>query len=117
MKTEPAAPGTMASGHVGFVDVPPCGTPGGQFLTSTTTVTIPAASEAEVIKLAVEGLVTSTSRTKPEPPGVTRAECPWGFTAICGYCPVFRVTCEKRHCPTGPDPGDWPVIASVRGHL
>src|SRR3954463_11156660 len=58
------------------------------------TVTTPDDSVAEVMPNDVEGCVTSTPRITPEPPGVTYAKWPCGAMAICGYWPVFSVTCE-----------------------
>src|SRR5690348_2178560 len=98
MSTEPEFPGTIVRGQ-GFVEVPVAGTPGGHLVGSIITVTTPAVSVADLIRFAVEGLVTSTPRTAPEPPGVTRAEWPCCAIATWGYVPLFNVTCAKRHSP------------------
>ena len=74
MSTLPALPGTKPKGQ-GIVPLEGV-TPGGHLLVSMVTVTRPAVSVEEVMKLPVEVLVTFTPRTTPEPPGVTRAKCP-----------------------------------------
>src|SRR6516225_8672203 len=48
------------------------------------TVTIPAARVSDLMPMEVDGFVTSIPRSVPEPPGDTKAMCPWGAIATCG---------------------------------
>src|SRR5258708_28472598 len=100
MSTLPALPGIKVRGQ-GCAVVPEggMGTPAGHLVVSTVTVTRPAVRMALLITLPVEGLVTSTPRTTPEPPGVTTAVVPCLDMAICGSWPVLGVTCAERHWP------------------
>src|SRR5258708_37352539 len=80
IKTEPGLPGLSES--VWLVG------------TVTVTVTSPELSDMPEIANDEDDFVTSTPFTKPSPPGVTRARWECGTMAICGYAPVFSVTCE-----------------------
>ena len=72
IRTDPAFPGTMENGHW-FEVLVGAGKGGGHWVGSIVTVTRPAASVEDFKMLALEGLVTSTPRTNPAPPGVTMA--------------------------------------------
>src|SRR5262249_26309722 len=63
--------------------------------TLTVTVTSPEIREIFVMARLDEAFVTSMPLMTPEPPGVTNAVCWCGTMAICGYLPVFNVTCAN----------------------
>ena len=73
IRAEPALPGTMENGQ-GFVVLVGGGKGGGHCVGSIVTVTSPAASVEDFSTFEFEGLVTSTPRTTPEPPGETSAK-------------------------------------------
>src|SRR5579862_901881 len=63
--------------------------------TLTVTVTSPEISETLVMASCEEDLVTSMPLRMPAPPGVTKAKWECGTIPICGYGPVFKVTCAN----------------------